>query len=56
MSTDNNKLVNDLANVLEKMLNEKQAEIEQSRKADTRYVYDNIRPNQIKMCGLKEKI
>lgn len=45
MSTDNNKLVNDLANVLEKMLNEKQAEIEQSRKADTRYVYDNIRPS-----------
>lgn len=44
MSTTN-KFANELANVLEKMFNEKQNEIELTRKADTRYVYDNIRPS-----------
>ena len=44
MSTTN-EFANELANVLEKMFNEKQNEIELTRKADTRYVYDNIRPS-----------
>lgn len=45
MSADTNKFANELAEVLEKMFGEKQNEIERSRKADTRYVYDNIRPS-----------
>lgn len=44
MSTTN-EFANELANVLEKLFNKKQNEIELSRKADTRYVYDNIRPS-----------
>lgn len=44
MSTTN-EFANELANVLEKLFNKKQNEIELSRKSDTRYVYDNIRPS-----------
>ena len=44
MSTTN-EFANELATVLEKLFNKKQNEIELSRKSDTRYVYDNIRPS-----------
>lgn len=44
MSTTN-EFANELAEVLEKLFNKKQNEIELSRKSDTRYVYDNIRPS-----------
>ena len=44
MSTKN-EFANELADVLERMFNKKQNEIELSRKSDTRYVYDNIRPS-----------